>query len=170
MKKIVILGMLVIGLLGVTACGKSDSKKESKTESKTADTEKVEKNTKEENKKTAEKINKEILDYKEKGGDTNLISDKYHTFGELYEHRMYLTKVIAESYPEYSWKSWKHEDGTMFKDSFIVGFNTPDGQYSYHYRKENWDLFQIKELPNAPKFDGHKPSDIGRMTSLLKLR
>lgn len=95
------------------------------------------------------------------------ITDGSHTFNELYYHRMILFSVICNTYKEYSWKSWKHEDGTMYKDYFIVGTHTPKGDYSYHYHKDHWDKFNIKELSHAPKFDGHKPSDIDRLISLL---
>lgn len=114
-----------------------------------------------------EKVNKLILEGKEQGFSTKDISDKWHTYGDLYYHRMILTYVILKSYPSLSWKSKQHYDGTMFDDSFIVGINTPKGQYSYHYNLEYWDLFDIRELDKAPIYDGHKPEDITRLISLL---
>ena len=114
-----------------------------------------------------DKINKLILDGKEQGFSTKGISDKWHTFGDLYYHRMVLTYVVLKNYPNLSWKSKQHYDGTMFDDSFIVGINTPKGQYSYHYNLEHWDLFDIRELDKAPIYDGHKPEDITRLISLL---
>lgn len=114
-----------------------------------------------------DKINKIILEGKDQGFSTKDISDKWHTFGDLYYHRMILTYIILKNYPNLSWKSKQHHDGTMFDDSFIVGINTPKGQYSYHYDLEHWDLFDIKELDKAPMYDGHKPEDIVRLISLL---
>lgn len=114
-----------------------------------------------------DKINKLILEGKEQSFSTKGISDKWHTFDELYYHRMILTYVILKSYPSLSWKSKQHHDGTMFDDSFIVGINTPKGQYSYHYNLEHWDLFDIRELDKAAAYDGHKPEDITRLISLL---
>ena len=96
------------------------------------------------------------------------INDGSHTFNELYYHRMVLFSIICNTYKDKSWKSWKHEDGTMYDDYFIVGITTPNGDYSYHYEKSYWDRFKIKELKNAPKWDGHKPSDIDRLYSLLE--
>ena len=94
------------------------------------------------------------------------ISDGSHTFDELYHHRMVLFAIICNTYTQKSWRSWKHEDGTMFDDYFIVGITTPKGDYSYHYH--NWEYFDdVKELEFAPKWDGHKPSDIDRLFSLL---
>lgn len=114
-----------------------------------------------------DRINELILEGKEQGFSTKNISDKWHTFGDLYEHRMILTYVITKNYPMFSWKSKQHYDGTMFDDSFIVGINTPEGQYSYHYNLEHWELFDIRELEKAPMYDGHKPEDIVRLISLL---
>lgn len=89
------------------------------------------------------------------GLSTKDISDGHHTFGELYEHRRILFSIICHSNRELAWKSWKHSDGTMFEDSFIVGINTPEGQYTYHYNSKYWYHFNVKELPNAPEYDGH---------------
>lgn len=54
----------------------------------------------------------------------------------------------------------------MFTDYFIVGVTTPEGNYTYHYHMDDWDKFKVKELPNAPKWDGHMPKDITRLLSL----
>lgn len=97
---------------------------------------------------------------------TKQISDGYHTFGELYYHRCALFSVICNMHKDKAWKSKQHEDGTMFDDMFIVGITTPEGDYSYHYHLEFWDVFQVPELEHAPEFDGHQPSDIGRLFSL----
>ncbi len=94
------------------------------------------------------------------------ISDGYHTFGELYYHRMMLFSVICKVYKDKAWKSWKHDDGSMFNNSFIVGIDTPEGQYTYHYNSNFFDVFDVKELDFAPKYDGHKPKDITRLLTL----
>ena len=113
-------------------------------------------------------VNDLILTFKDTGWSAKEVSDKWHTFDELYYHRMILFLVIQKEYPELAWKSKQHHDGTMFDDSFVVGIETPEGQYSYHYNLEHWDLFKdIKELDKAPEFDGHKPSDITRLLSLI---
>lgn len=112
-------------------------------------------------------INKLILQGKDKGFSTKDISDKWHTFGDLYYHRMILTYIILKNYPSLSWKSKQHHDESMFKDSFIVGIETPIGQYSYHYNIKYWDMFDVKEVERAPEWDGHKPEDIDRLLTLL---
>ena len=114
-----------------------------------------------------QKINNKILELKEQGFSTKGISDKWHTFGELYYHRMILFLTIQKAHLDKSWKSKLHHDGTMFEDSFIVGIDTPDGQYTYHYNLEFWELFdEIKELDYAPEYDGHMPKDIVRLLGL----
>lgn len=95
------------------------------------------------------------------------ISDGYHTFNELYRHRMILFSVICNQNKQLAWKSKLHKDGTMFKNYFIVGITTTKGQYSYHYHVDNWDYFNVKELEFAPEWDGHKPEDVERVLSIL---
>lgn len=114
-------------------------------------------------------INQELLKMRDTGISRKDISDGYHTFGELYFHRMVLFSIILNQNPDISWKAKKHHDGTMFgDDSFICGIDTPDGQYTYHYNLEHWDCFIVKELEFAPEYDGHKPKDITRLFSILK--
>lgn len=99
---------------------------------------------------------------------TGSTSDGYHTFDELYHHRMILFAVICRQNKKLSWRSKLHDDGTMYDNYFIVGVETPEGSYTYHYHMENWDHFDgVKELPNAPKWDGHQPKDVTRLMSLL---
>lgn len=108
-----------------------------------------------------------ILIAKEEGWSTKDVSDKWHTFDELYYHRMILFLCLQLKYPSLSWKSKLHHDDTMFEDSFIVGMDTPAGQYSYHYNLKYWDLFdEVKEVERAPEYDGHMPSDVMRLLSL----
>lgn len=94
-------------------------------------------------------------------------SDGNHTFKELYYHRMILFSVICSMFKDKAWKSWKHDDGSMHEGYFIVGVTTPEGEYTYHYKAEYWDVFNVKELPLAPKWDGHQPVDVTRLLSLL---
>lgn len=98
-------------------------------------------------------------------GDT---SDGYHTFNELYYHRLILFSVICKQNKELAWKSKLHDDGTMYDNYFIVGMKTPEGDYSYHYDMKYYDLFDVKELEKAPVWDGHKPDDVTRLLSIIK--
>lgn len=99
--------------------------------------------------------------------DAGEISDGYHTFNELYFHRMILFSVICNQNKDKAWKSWKHADGTMYDDYFVVGITTPEGDYTYHYYKDYWDYFDVKVLEHALKWDGHKPEDVTRLLSLV---
>jgi len=94
------------------------------------------------------------------------ITDGSHSFNELYYHRMILFSIICNDCSDKAWKSWKHHDNTMFDNYFIVGIDTPKGQYSYHYHKDYWGLFDVKEIEFAPVWDGHQPKDVTRLLSL----
>lgn len=96
------------------------------------------------------------------------ISDGSHTFNELYFHRMVLFSIICNTNKERSWKSKLHHDRTMYPNYFIVGIQTEEGQYSYHYHMEHWNYFEVPELEKAPEWDGHTPKDIMRLTSLIR--
>lgn len=100
------------------------------------------------------------------------ISDGYHTFGELYHHRIVLFCTLCNLLPDISWKSKKHfdeENDPMFNGSFIAGINTPDGIATYHIKLKYWDMFNIPELEKAPKYDKYDSSDvIERVFSLSK--
>ena len=114
-------------------------------------------------------LNELIVILRDEGVSRQGISDGWHTFEELYYHRMVLFSIILNQNKDISWKSKQHHDGTMFdEDFFICGIETPEGQYTYHYNLEYWDLFDIRELDRAPLYDGHKPSDITRLFSLLE--
>ena len=101
------------------------------------------------------------------GDERSLISDGSHTFDELYFHRMTLFSVICDAFKDNAWKSKKHHDGTMYPNYFIVGVETPEGQFSYHYHMEHYDRFKVCELENAPEWDGHTSDDVTRVLSLL---
>ena len=102
--------------------------------------------------------------------DTDMgdVSDGYHTFNELYDHRAKLFAVICYEHKDRAWKSKLHHDGSMYDGMFIVGIDTPLGQVTYHYDVEPyWWLFNVKELDKAPEWDGHTPEDaINRIHSI----
>lgn len=112
-------------------------------------------------------INAVNIKLRDEGVSRKEITDGYHTFDELYYHRMVLFSIICNQNKEIAWKSRLHHDGTMFdEDSFIVGVETSEGQYTYHYHLKYWDMYDVKELDYAPEYDGHKPSDITRLLSI----
>lgn len=117
----------------------------------------------------ARKINKKIEKLKSKDLIyEEMISDTYHNFESLYFQRCILFATICNQNKKISWKSKKHKDGTMYKNYFIVGINTKEGTYTYHYHIKYWDYFEVKELDNAPEWDGHTEKDVIRLLSINK--
>lgn len=96
--------------------------------------------------------------------DNEDVSDGFHTFGELYDHRRALTAVLAAMAAAEgdAWRSKAHhpDDSPMFEGGyFIVGINLPSGVITYHYKLTHWDDFAaVPELEHAPKWDGAPPS------------
>jgi len=100
------------------------------------------------------------------------ISDGYHTFDELYEHRITLYIALCKSLrmEEDVWKSKQHLDGTRIEGWFILGINKEEGkQITYHLPLSKWDECDFaKTLATAPNFDGHNLIDVlERLKNLL---
>lgn len=100
--------------------------------------------------------------------DIGELSDGYHTFNSLYEQRAYLFAALVKAYKDRAWKSWKHEDGKECFGGgwFIVGIDTPQGSYTYHYKGDYWRMFECVELEKAKHWDGHTDADVTRLLSL----
>lgn len=118
---------------------------------------------------------KEIL-----GDSVGKVSDGYHTFDELYEHRITifiaLCKKLEASISEYQqhmmgreaehpkrpWKSRFHSDGSTWEGWFIMGIGKEKGeQITYHLPESKWEETDFAEtLDKAPEFDGHTPEDV----------
>lgn len=101
-------------------------------------------------------------------------SDGYHTFNELYQHRIVLFVALAEMVlianrkeakdrPEVvTWCSQKHSDGSKWDGWFIAGLELSTGQVTYHLPMSDWERVS-KILPvveQAPEWDGHTPADV----------
>jgi len=108
--------------------------------------------------------------------DTNTVSDGYHTFGELYEHRITLFIALCKLYLEKQmfqsdiqcpvYRSITHSDGTAMDGWFLLGMNTKEGQITYHLPISKWeDTCFADTLEKAPEWDGHTSNDV-----LLRLR
>ena len=93
--------------------------------------------------------------------DIGEVSDGFHTFNGLYEQRMILFAALVKAYKDKAWKSYRHEDGEYCFGGgwFIVGIDTPEGSYTYHYENKYWDLFDCVDLPRAKHWDGHTEAD-----------
>lgn len=96
--------------------------------------------------------------------DLGQVSDGYHTFEELYEHRielyLALCRVLGDSGPV--WKSRLHSDGTSYPGWFVLGIGRDSGQQiTYHLPESYWDKISgIRIYDKAPEWDGHSSSDV----------
>lgn len=106
--------------------------------------------------------------------DANLISDGYHTFGELYEHRIINFMMLCAFVNLYTdrdvWKSKLHHDGTNYPGWFIMGIGTTKGQQiSYHLPEKYWEASSMAtSYEKAPEWDGHTSTDVlERLKKLL---
>lgn len=108
----------------------------------------------------------------EKLGDIGEMSDGYHTFNSLYHQRLILFATLVNAFPSRSWKSRRHSDGEppFGGGWFIVGIETPEGPYTYHYEDKDWDLFHCEVLEKAPEWDGHTDKDVERLLSLTETK
>jgi hypothetical protein len=99
--------------------------------------------------------------------ETGKISDGYHTFDELYEHRSALFIAICRELSSARavnpvWRSRLHADGTKYPEWFIMGINKEPGrQISYHMPAYLWPETECAEtLERAPEWDGHTSADV----------
>ena len=100
--------------------------------------------------------------------DIDDLSDGFHTFRQLYYQRMILFAAIVKKNRDKAWKSYKHDDGCLCFGGgwFIVGIDTPEGSYTYHYENKYYSLFDCEELECGKHWDGHTEKDVTRLLSL----
>ena len=93
-----------------------------------------------------------------------LMSDGYHTFDELYEHRHALfINLMKMCGPSMAWFSDSHEDGKMEGGWFIAGIDLPSGTITYHLPTELMDKVVATgaaQLDYGKPWDGHTPADV----------
>lgn len=94
--------------------------------------------------------------------DRSQISDGFHTFAELYEHRHALFLALANSgLLHRAWRSKLHDDGTMHDGYFIAGIDLPTGTVSYHLPCLTGTPSAVHPDPGPrPAWDGHTPEDV----------
>jgi hypothetical protein len=96
------------------------------------------------------------------------VSDGYHTFDELYEHRCLLFAAWCRWMPE-TFKTRKNDKGEELQGWFIAGFNTPWGQVTYHLPDSIWDLVDAFEIDRNFDYDGHTSQDVAqRLRKMLE--
>lgn len=97
---------------------------------------------------------------------TSEISDGYHTFGELYDHRITLYIALCRWVQQFGtadvWRSRKHSDGSSFDGWFVLGIFSRKGlQITYHLPNARWQECDFANyLAVAPEFDGHTSNDV----------
>jgi hypothetical protein len=91
------------------------------------------------------------------------ISDGYHTFDELYEHRCTLFAALMQQLSHLSWFSFKHHDGEEWEGWFICGISLPTGDVSYHLPSEMLEVVACtgaEQLEFGKEWDGHTSDDV----------
>lgn len=94
---------------------------------------------------------------------TENTSDGYHTFKELYDHRIMLFIALMALNSKLAWWSRKHDDGSIYDGWIIAGIELPTGAITYHLNDSYarlLDSLHIVEKVKAPKWDGHTPQDV----------
>ena len=104
------------------------------------------------------KINEAITKLK----DTNNVSDGYHTFGELYEHRVKLFIALCKARKDLNpIRSFVNSEGVKYDDWFLLQIGSYGSQIRYHLPKSEWENCSFaKEVEQMPEFDGHTAKDV----------
>lgn len=108
-------------------------------------------------------------------GNDIQVSDGYHTFDELYEHRDALFIALCRALlsdgtrPIDVWRSKLHNDGTSYEGYFIMGIGEEAGyQITYHLPLSKWKETEFAaELTHAPLWDGHTSADVSERLRVL---
>lgn len=99
--------------------------------------------------------------------DSSEVSDGYHTFAELYNHRCLLWMNLLIAHKDKAFKTHLDDEGSKMEGWFIAGMNTPYGQITYHLPEGLWQFLDIPEVDCNADYDGHSSSDT--LEILLKL-
>lgn len=88
-------------------------------------------------------------------------SDGYHTFEELYAHRVRLFTCLMHTHRNRAWWSSKHHDGSEWEGWIIAGIDTPAGPVTYHLPdSEILNLPTDGALYRGKEWDGHTAADV----------
>lgn len=86
------------------------------------------------------------------------VSDGYHTFSELYDHRCLLWVNVLHAHKDHAFKTWRNDSGDECDGWFIAGLDTDFGQITYHLPEKLWPLLDVKETEKNEGYDGHTPA------------
>lgn len=109
-------------------------------------------------------------------------SDGFHTFDELYDHRITLYIALCRIAKHFAytgnfgmvWRSKRHSDGEICFGTgtqFVLGIGREKGkQITYHIPIERWNETDFAPtLEIAPDYDEHSSNDVlERIKTLLK--
>lgn len=93
------------------------------------------------------------------------ISDGYHTFTELYDHRclLWINYVLSDGCPGKAYWIPDHFEGWD-----LIGVVTRYGQISYHVPRIHRPTYEHQiSRGDIPEFDGHTPQDVVIRLSML---
>lgn len=109
------------------------------------------------------------LDTKDLDGKVDIgeISDGYHTFNQLYDHRNLLFLNLVTANPALSFKTWLNDKKEKREGWFILGMNTEHGQITYHLPAQFWDMAVVKEVEYNFDYDGHASDDVCERLALF---
>lgn len=111
-------------------------------------------------------------------GEELEVSDGYHTFEELYDHKITLYIALCKAIKGLSdlsfemgdnkdivipvWRSELHSDGSRYNGWFILGMKDLKGQQiTYHLPIKEWENTNFAEtFEKAPEWDGHTSQDV----------
>ena len=108
----------------------------------------------------------DALPEKHRGG----LSDGYHSFDELYDHRCILFISLVNLCQEMNdrrssryeiFKCVEHHDSSRLDGWFLCVIKSHVGQISYHLPDKYWDLLRCPAYLRSPiPFDGHTSDDV----------
>lgn len=96
------------------------------------------------------------------------VSDGYHTFDELYLHRVRLFSTLMRAHSDKAWWSKKYSDGEVWEGWVLAGIDSPNGTLTYHLPDSEIPYLPVeRELEFSKEWDGHTAEDvIERLLSL----
>lgn len=115
-----------------------------------------------------ESHNEELAESANETGDKGEISDGYHTFNELYAHRVRLFSTLMRAFADKAWWSYSHSDGEQWEGWVLAGIDTPEGAVTYHLPESEIPyLPEGTEIEVGKEWDGHTADDVlERLVSL----
>jgi len=99
------------------------------------------------------------------------VSDGYHTFRELYDHRFALFIALCSMIDQPVYRARLNKDGKGYDGWFVAWIETKQGMISYHLPDKYWGNFEgfSIEKPTCDTYDGHTSQDaIERLLSYAR--